>query len=269
MAAPRPSWPSSSSRQVLTELCLTGERISGERLARAGPCQPLGRAGRGPGAGAGAGRSRWPLAPMLAMARIKDAVPPGLRATRWTASWSWKPSYMVQSQETEESREGIGAFLEKRAPILHACARASDAPRDGKKTQPVSPADMTTQHCLKTWTFRWKACACSICRACLPARLCGQVLADFGAEVIKVEHPGRGDDTRDWGMRIGKTETTYYNSMNRNKRSITLDLQSARRRADHLRPAAAVRRGDPQLQARRRRQAGPGLRASSRPSSPT
>ncbi|GMG91186.1 CoA transferase [Cupriavidus sp. TKC] len=55
--------------------------------------------------------------------------------------------------------------------------------------------------------------------------LCGQVLADFGAEVVKVEHPGRGDDTRDWGMRIGKTETTYYNSMNRNKRSITLDLQ--------------------------------------------
>jgi len=56
--------------------------------------------------------------------------------------------------------------------------------------------------------------------------LCGQVLADFGAEVIKVEHPGRGDDTRDWGMRIGQTETTYYNSMNRNKRSITVDLQT-------------------------------------------
>jgi len=52
------------------------------------------------------------------------------------------------------------------------------------------------------------------------------VLGDFGAEVIKVEHPGRGDDTRDWGLRIGRTETTYYNSMNRNKRSITLDLQS-------------------------------------------
>ena len=56
--------------------------------------------------------------------------------------------------------------------------------------------------------------------------LCGQVLADFGAEVIKVEHPGRGDDTRDWGLRIGRTETTYYNSMNRNKRSVTIDLQS-------------------------------------------
>ena len=52
------------------------------------------------------------------------------------------------------------------------------------------------------------------------------VLADFGAEVIKVEHPVSGDDTRDWGLRIGDTETTYYNSMNRNKRSITVDLQS-------------------------------------------
>lgn len=56
--------------------------------------------------------------------------------------------------------------------------------------------------------------------------MCGQVLADFGAEVIKIEHPVRGDDTRDWGRRIGETETTYFNSMNRNKRSITLDLQS-------------------------------------------
>jgi crotonobetainyl-CoA:carnitine CoA-transferase CaiB-like acyl-CoA transferase len=56
--------------------------------------------------------------------------------------------------------------------------------------------------------------------------MCGMVLADFGAEVIKVEHPERGDDTRDWGMRIGKTETTYYNAMNRNKRSVTVDLQS-------------------------------------------
>ncbi|MEG0922613.1 MAG: CaiB/BaiF CoA-transferase family protein [Comamonas sp.] len=55
--------------------------------------------------------------------------------------------------------------------------------------------------------------------------LCGQILGDLGADVIKVEHPKRGDDTRDWGLRIGKTETTYYNSMNRNKRSITVDLQ--------------------------------------------
>jgi len=57
--------------------------------------------------------------------------------------------------------------------------------------------------------------------------VCGQALGDFGADVIKVEHPGRGDDTRDWGLRIGQTETTYYNSMNRNKRSIAIDLQTA------------------------------------------
>ncbi len=38
--------------------------------------------------------------------------------------------------------------------------------------------------------------------------------------------PGRGDDTRDWGMRVGKTETTYFNSVNRNKRSVTVDLQT-------------------------------------------
>ncbi|WP_425452813.1 CaiB/BaiF CoA transferase family protein [Trinickia dinghuensis] len=55
---------------------------------------------------------------------------------------------------------------------------------------------------------------------------CAMALADLGAEVIKVEHPRRGDDTRDWGSRIGATETCYYNSMNRNKRSLTLDLQT-------------------------------------------
>ncbi|WP_027795108.1 CaiB/BaiF CoA transferase family protein [Paraburkholderia acidipaludis] len=54
----------------------------------------------------------------------------------------------------------------------------------------------------------------------------GMVLGDLGAEVIKVEHPERGDDTRDWGLRIGQTETAYFNSVNRNKRSITLDLQT-------------------------------------------
>ena len=55
---------------------------------------------------------------------------------------------------------------------------------------------------------------------------CAMVLADLGAEVIKVEHPVRGDDTRDWGIRIGATETAYFNSVNRNKRSVGLDLAS-------------------------------------------
>jgi crotonobetainyl-CoA:carnitine CoA-transferase CaiB-like acyl-CoA transferase len=55
---------------------------------------------------------------------------------------------------------------------------------------------------------------------------CGMVLGDLGAEVIKVEHPERGDDTRDWGMRVGSTETSYFNSVNRNKRSVCLDLKT-------------------------------------------
>ena len=53
---------------------------------------------------------------------------------------------------------------------------------------------------------------------------CGQVLADLGAEVIKIEHPERGDDTRDWGIRVGGRNTCYFNSVNRNKRSVGIDL---------------------------------------------
>lgn len=56
---------------------------------------------------------------------------------------------------------------------------------------------------------------------------CAMVLGDLGAEVIKVEHPERGDDTRDWGSRIGSTQTAYFNSVNRNKRSVSVDLQTA------------------------------------------
>ena len=53
---------------------------------------------------------------------------------------------------------------------------------------------------------------------------CTQVLGDFGAEVIKVERPGRGDDTRDWRPpEIGGLSSTFL-ALNRNKRSICLDL---------------------------------------------
>ena len=60
----------------------------------------------------------------------------------------------------------------------------------------------------------------------LAGPMCAQALGDFGADVIKIEHPKRGDDTRDWGVKIGKTETAYYASANRNKRSVTVDLQT-------------------------------------------
>lgn len=53
---------------------------------------------------------------------------------------------------------------------------------------------------------------------------CTQALADLGAEVVKVEHPARGDDTRDWGLTTRDANTTYFDSVNRNKRSLGLDL---------------------------------------------
>lgn len=53
--------------------------------------------------------------------------------------------------------------------------------------------------------------------------LCTQTLADQGADVIKVEPPV-GDETRNWGTRLDEDRSTYFNGLNRNKRSIALDL---------------------------------------------
>jgi len=58
----------------------------------------------------------------------------------------------------------------------------------------------------------------------LAGPLCAQILGDMGADVIKVEPPGAGDDTRSWGPPFTGGESAYFVGLNRNKRSVTLNM---------------------------------------------
>ena len=55
---------------------------------------------------------------------------------------------------------------------------------------------------------------------------CTMFLGDLGAEVVKVEQPGVGDDTRGWGPPFTGGESAYFLCVNRNKKSVTIDLKS-------------------------------------------
>ena len=74
----------------------------------------------------------------------------------------------------------------------------------------------------------------------------GQMLADFGAEVIKVERPGCGDDTRGWGPPFVKdpegnpTDAAYFHAANRGKHSIAIDMTTPEGQALIKRLAAEV-----------------------------
>lgn len=64
---------------------------------------------------------------------------------------------------------------------------------------------------------------------------CTQILADLGAEVIKIERPGAGDDTRHWSPQVGEAMSATYATLNRGKKSVALDL-------DHPGGQAVLRR---------------------------
>lgn len=61
----------------------------------------------------------------------------------------------------------------------------------------------------------------------LAGPLAGVILADMGADVVKVEKPDGGDDARGWGPPFVGDTSLYFHSQNRNKRSITLDIKAA------------------------------------------
>ena len=81
------------------------------------------------------------------------------------------------------------------------------------------------------------------------------LLADLGAEVVKVERPGSGDDTRSWGPPFLDGMSTYFAAVNRGKRSVAIDLRTSaaasscatsragRRRDRELRPGVTERLG--------------------------
>src|SRR5437667_12689253 len=91
----------------------------------------------------------------------------------------------------------------------------------------------------------------------LAGPLCTMILGDLGADVIKVERPGSGDESRSWGPPFdAQGRSAYYLSINRNKLGVAADLDSAADRdligrlvsqadvvVDNFRPGALDKRG--------------------------
>ena len=93
----------------------------------------------------------------------------------------------------------------------------------------------------------------------------GQMLADLGAEVIKVERPGAGDDTRGWGPPFmedkdgGRLSSSYNLACNRGKRSVAIDFETPDGQRIVKKLAAKLGRRDREFQVRRPRQIRPRL----------
>jgi crotonobetainyl-CoA:carnitine CoA-transferase CaiB-like acyl-CoA transferase len=94
---------------------------------------------------------------------------------------------------------------------------------------------------------------------------CTMLLADLGADVVKIERPGEGDETRSWGPPYAGTEAAYFLAINRSKRSVAIDLKDDEGRElvldlcsradvvlENFRPGTAARLGLDAVSVRRR-----------------
>ena len=95
----------------------------------------------------------------------------------------------------------------------------------------------------------------------IAAPTAGRMLADFGAEVIKVERPVTGDELRNWRLYAGDT-SMLYRTINRNKKSIVLDLKTDEGRQIVLDLVRRCRRAAGELPARHAGDAGGWARRS-------
>ena len=109
-------------------------------------------------------------------------------------------------------------------------ARTSGADRPSERVRPILAGPVYPGH-HETVQNALDPLAGHPCRRPAPARCAGPyctlLLGDMGADVIKIELPGTGDETRQWGPPFVAGESSYFMSVNRNKRSVTLDLKSA------------------------------------------
>src|SRR6185369_10215061 len=120
------------------------------------------------------------------------------------------------------ARHSVGARLTQPTQLAIADLDVDPVERVGHLAGQSTPATMTSRMPGPLAGTR----VVDLTRA-LAGPYCSLLLGDLGADVVKIELPGSGDETRQWGPPFVAGESSYFMSVNRNKRSVVLDLKSA------------------------------------------
>ena len=135
--------------------------------------------------------------------------------------------------------------------VVHANPRAASA-----RTTRAVGATLRLRHDQDPWTRPSPASSSPTSPRTSPGPYCTQILGDMGAQVVKVERPGRGDDARAWAPPYWGQESATFMSVNRNKRSLAVDMKAPEGRAILGAAGRARRRARAVAAGRRRRGAG-------------